>query len=277
MVQSHSLSRPILMGRSQLRGVAGCHSQYMVNMGSMASLDFALATRSVDPATGVQTTKLWGLCVNHHSSKRFVPYVVRNAGEFIAQARRVTTAQQHNSATAQQHSAAVSFQHDSTTAQQQQHTLSTTAQRSNSTEAQQTAQQPHDGDASRDRTRAQVFTLQLTNMLELQRRTALDTAASTQAMLCDRMMRATGGVSEMLSALAASKPGLPELVNAHGAAIVYQNTIIRIGTVPPEARAQSSRRRSPRGHTANTTLARARPPSRFHSPRALTTLPRPPR
>ena len=142
MLQQESLQRPVLLGRSQLRGVAGCHAQYMTNMGaqpaqfchspvpnhfptqvlarlrprvahshppchplrlvgrsvhfgpwhclfagSIASLVLSVVIRSADSLDPNAPTreKLWGLCVCHHRTARYVPYAIRSAAEFLTQ------------------------------------------------------------------------------------------------------------------------------------------------------------------------------------------------
>ena len=37
--------QPVLLAHSQLRGVAGCHSQYLTNMGSQGTLTIAIVVR----------------------------------------------------------------------------------------------------------------------------------------------------------------------------------------------------------------------------------------
>ena len=125
MVQTRALTKPVLLGRSQLRGIAGCHAQvrrrtkphnpksplnapqrralnpgrraqYMTNMGTVASLVLSLVvsgaalSRRSTGLDGHDRTgmRLWGLLVCHHKTERYVPYTVRSAAELVAQARR---------------------------------------------------------------------------------------------------------------------------------------------------------------------------------------------
>ncbi|CAN1283289.1 Phytochrome E [Linum perenne] len=80
VVQSEELMQPLLLVNSTLRSPHGCHSQYMANMGSIASLVMAVTINGND------STKLWGLVVCHHSTPRYVPFPQRYACEFLMQA-----------------------------------------------------------------------------------------------------------------------------------------------------------------------------------------------
>ncbi|CAN0853764.1 Phytochrome E [Linum grandiflorum] len=80
VVQSSELMQPLLLVNSTLRSPHGCHSQYMANMGSIASLVLAVAINGND------SSKLWGLVVCHHSTPRYVPFPQRYACEFLMQA-----------------------------------------------------------------------------------------------------------------------------------------------------------------------------------------------
>ncbi|KAK4488196.1 hypothetical protein RD792_003939 [Penstemon davidsonii] len=80
IVQSEDLNQPLCLVNSTLRSPHGCHSQYMANMGSIASLVMAVVINNGD------STKLWGLVVCHHTSPRYVPFPLRYACEFLMQA-----------------------------------------------------------------------------------------------------------------------------------------------------------------------------------------------
>ncbi|KAI3921882.1 hypothetical protein MKX01_005571 [Papaver californicum] len=81
IVQSEALEQPLCLVNS-LRSPHGCHTQYMANMGSIASLVLAVIVNSGNNSK----TKLWGLLVCHHSSRRCIPFPVRYACEFLMQA-----------------------------------------------------------------------------------------------------------------------------------------------------------------------------------------------
>ncbi|CAH8276206.1 unnamed protein product [Arabidopsis lyrata] len=80
VVQSEELKRPLCLVNSTLRAPHGCHTQYMANMGSVASLALAIVIKGKD------SSKLWGLVVGHHCSPRYVPFPLRYACEFLMQA-----------------------------------------------------------------------------------------------------------------------------------------------------------------------------------------------
>ncbi|KAK9267397.1 hypothetical protein L1049_009822 [Liquidambar formosana] len=80
VIQSKELKQPLCLVNSTLRSPHGCHTQYMANMGSIASLVMAVVINGND------LTKLWGLVVCHHTSPRFVPFPLRYACEFLMQA-----------------------------------------------------------------------------------------------------------------------------------------------------------------------------------------------
>ena len=67
---------PLDLSGSTLRSVSPVHLQYLKNMGVGASMSVSL----------IKNGKLWGLIACHHEKPRHVPYVVRNAGEFLGQA-----------------------------------------------------------------------------------------------------------------------------------------------------------------------------------------------
>ncbi|EEF42722.1 phytochrome E [Ricinus communis] len=80
VIQSEELKHPLCLVNSTLRSPHGCHTQYMANMGSIASLVMAVVINGND------STKLWGLVVCHHTSPRYVPFPLRYACEFLMQA-----------------------------------------------------------------------------------------------------------------------------------------------------------------------------------------------
>lgn len=80
VVQSEELKQPLCLVNSTLRSPHGCHTQYMANMGTTASLAMAVII------SGNDSTKLWGLVVCHHTSSRCVPFPLRYACEFLMQA-----------------------------------------------------------------------------------------------------------------------------------------------------------------------------------------------
>ncbi|KAK6154876.1 hypothetical protein DH2020_009124 [Rehmannia glutinosa] len=80
IVQSEDLKQPLCLVNSTLRSPHGCHTQYMANMGSIASLVMAVVVNNGD------SMKLWGLVVCHHTSPRYVPFPLRYACEFLMQA-----------------------------------------------------------------------------------------------------------------------------------------------------------------------------------------------
>ncbi|KAL5772051.1 hypothetical protein ACOSQ2_011975 [Xanthoceras sorbifolium] len=80
VIQSEELKQPLCLVNSTLRSSHGCHTQYMANMGSIASLVMAIIIGGED------SMKLWGLVVCHHTSPRYVPFPLRYACEFLMQA-----------------------------------------------------------------------------------------------------------------------------------------------------------------------------------------------
>nr|AHZ63845.1 neochrome 1 [Cylindrocystis brebissonii] len=91
IVQAEDASNGVNLSDSTLRAPHGCHAQYMVNMGSMASLTMAVLVDDkkddLDPNEEVQGNKkrLWGLVVCHHCTPRYAPYPLRKAAEFLMQ------------------------------------------------------------------------------------------------------------------------------------------------------------------------------------------------
>lgn len=89
VVQDELLQQPLCLVGSTLRAPHGCHSQYMANMGSIASLVMAVIINGTDDegATGGRNPmRLWGLVVCHHTSPRSIPFPLRYACEFLMQA-----------------------------------------------------------------------------------------------------------------------------------------------------------------------------------------------
>nr|AYW35332.1 phytochrome [Spirogyra varians] len=89
VIQDSNLKQAVSLAGSTLRGVHGCHAQYMVNMGTTASLVMAVIINDneeeVNPATQSKGRKLWGLIVCHHTTPRYVPFPLRSACEFLMQ------------------------------------------------------------------------------------------------------------------------------------------------------------------------------------------------
>ncbi|CAH1450145.1 unnamed protein product [Lactuca virosa] len=101
VVQTKNLPQPLSLSGSALRAPHGCHSQYMANMGSIASLVMSVTISDGDyddeeddeneSESGINQQKeekgkrLWGLVVCHHSTARFVPFPLRYACEFLIQ------------------------------------------------------------------------------------------------------------------------------------------------------------------------------------------------
>ncbi|XP_060212861.1 phytochrome B-like isoform X1 [Lycium barbarum] len=88
VIQDESLKQPLCLVGSTLRAPHGCHPQYMVNMGNVASLTLAVIINGNDDevAGGRSTMRLWGLVVGHHTSARCIPFPLRYACEFLMQA-----------------------------------------------------------------------------------------------------------------------------------------------------------------------------------------------
>nr|UWU45288.1 phytochrome C [Magnolia sieboldii] len=89
VIQDKKLAQPLSLCGSTLRAPHGCHSQYMANMGSIASLVMSVTINEDDDDTSGEQPqkgrKLWGLVVCHHMSPRFVPFPLRYACEFLVQ------------------------------------------------------------------------------------------------------------------------------------------------------------------------------------------------
>nr|AHZ63940.1 phytochrome [Dipteris conjugata] len=90
VVQDKELRQPLSLAGSTLRAPHGCHSQYMANMRSIASLVMAVIVNDNDEESSTRahqpkTRKLWGLVVCHHTTPRAVPFSLRSACEFLMQ------------------------------------------------------------------------------------------------------------------------------------------------------------------------------------------------
>lgn len=88
VIQDERLVHPLSLCGSTLRAPHGCHSQYMANMGSIASLVMSVTVNEDDIDFDDQqqkAQKLWGLVVCHHTSPKFVPFPLRYACEFLLQ------------------------------------------------------------------------------------------------------------------------------------------------------------------------------------------------
>lgn len=88
VIQDGQLSQPLCLVGSTLRAPHGCHSQYMANMGSIASLAMAVIINGSEDegARGRNAMRLWGLVVCHHTATRSIPFPLRYACEFLMQA-----------------------------------------------------------------------------------------------------------------------------------------------------------------------------------------------
>ncbi|XP_056842360.1 LOW QUALITY PROTEIN: phytochrome B-like [Raphanus sativus] len=88
VVQDEKLTQSVCLVGSTLRAPHGCHSQYMANMGSNASLVMAVIINGneEDESGRSFTRRLWGLVVCHHTSSRCIPFPLRYACEFLMQA-----------------------------------------------------------------------------------------------------------------------------------------------------------------------------------------------
>ncbi|KAL5987927.1 hypothetical protein ACLOJK_035687 [Asimina triloba] len=89
VIQDKGLAQPLSLCGSTLRAPHGCHTQYMANMGSIASLVISVTIHEdIDDTRSEQQQKgqrLWGLVVCHHTSPRFVPFPLRYACKFLMQ------------------------------------------------------------------------------------------------------------------------------------------------------------------------------------------------
>ena len=98
VVQSPRLNENIILAGSQLRGVSGCHAQYLQNMGVQATLVLSIVTgdaggcdsspgpdNASDHGRPPERSPLWGLLVCHHyAGPHRVDYDHRSAVEFLA-------------------------------------------------------------------------------------------------------------------------------------------------------------------------------------------------
>nr|AKT76089.1 phytochrome [Tetraselmis cordiformis] len=100
VVQSPCLNENIILAGSQLRGVSGCHAQYLQNMGVQATLVLSIVIGSRDRSgkggnedwvpeephgRPQERSPLWGLLVCHHyTGPHRVDYDHRSAVEFLA-------------------------------------------------------------------------------------------------------------------------------------------------------------------------------------------------
>lgn len=92
VIQDEKLPFDLTLCGSTLRAPHSCHSQYMENMKSIASLVMAVVVNEGDEegegsnsAQPQKRKRLWGLVVCHHTTPRFVPFPLRYACEFLAQ------------------------------------------------------------------------------------------------------------------------------------------------------------------------------------------------
>lgn len=88
VIQDKRLDQPLSLCGSTLRSPHGCHTQYMTNMGSLASLVMSVTINEEGDETESDQQrgrKLWGLVVCHHTSPRFVSFPLRCACEFLVQ------------------------------------------------------------------------------------------------------------------------------------------------------------------------------------------------
>ncbi|KAI3870457.1 hypothetical protein MKW92_017920 [Papaver armeniacum] len=84
VVQDEALIQPLCLAGSTLRAPHGCHTEYMANMGSVASLAMSVIINENDQessgASGARnSTRLWGLVVCHHTSARCISFPLRYA------------------------------------------------------------------------------------------------------------------------------------------------------------------------------------------------------
>ncbi|XP_026445166.1 phytochrome B-like isoform X1 [Papaver somniferum] len=90
VVQDEALMQPLCLAGSTLRAPHGCHTEYMANMGSVASLAMSVIINENDQessgASGARnSTRLWGLVVCHHTSARCISFPLRYACGFLMQ------------------------------------------------------------------------------------------------------------------------------------------------------------------------------------------------
>lgn len=92
VIQDKRLRQALSLCGSTLRAPHGCHAQYMVNMGSIASLVMSVTTNEngddsedIGQRQPQKGRRLWGLVVCHHTSPRVIPFPLRYACEFLMQ------------------------------------------------------------------------------------------------------------------------------------------------------------------------------------------------
>ncbi|XP_073149055.1 phytochrome A-like isoform X1 [Henckelia pumila] len=90
VLQDEKLPFNLTLCGSTLRAPHGCHSQYMENMNSIASLVMSVVVNEEveegsNSSQPQKEKRLWGLVVCHHSTPRFIPFPLRYACEFLAQ------------------------------------------------------------------------------------------------------------------------------------------------------------------------------------------------
>nr|AYW35331.1 phytochrome [Spirogyra varians] len=91
VIQHSKLNNHLNLNCCTLRGVQGCHREYLSNMSVNASLVLSAFVNSentpnCNPSSNrSEGRKLWGLVVCHHMDKCFVPYPTRSACEFLMQ------------------------------------------------------------------------------------------------------------------------------------------------------------------------------------------------
>ncbi|KAI3863807.1 hypothetical protein MKW98_031399 [Papaver atlanticum] len=89
-VVQDELMQPLFLVGSTLRAPHGCHTEYMANMGSVASLAMSVTInengKEGSGASGVgNSMRLWGLVVCHHTSARCISFPLRYACGFLVQ------------------------------------------------------------------------------------------------------------------------------------------------------------------------------------------------
>ncbi|KAI3948107.1 hypothetical protein MKX01_014706 [Papaver californicum] len=88
VVQDEELMKPLCLVGSTLRAPHGCHTEYMANMGSVASLAMSvIINENGQEGSGASSvrnsTRLWGLVVCHHTSARCITFPLRYACGFL--------------------------------------------------------------------------------------------------------------------------------------------------------------------------------------------------
>ncbi|KAI3932137.1 hypothetical protein MKW92_000273 [Papaver armeniacum] len=90
VVQDEALMQPLCLAGSTLRAPHGCHTEYMANMGSVASLAMSVIInengQEGSGASGARNSiRLWGLVVCHHTSARCISFPLRYGCGFLMQ------------------------------------------------------------------------------------------------------------------------------------------------------------------------------------------------